>query len=174
MPGKEFGETIGTLFSEISGMTNFALLSVSYDNLILATNNGSLYYINDLENGLFIFASERHILEELQKKNKLHLSMHSIIQLNPGCLVSVNLKSLSFQLAKIGDILINLELNPDSAEICLLKDTNPIKDIYINTSLEHKLTDVNLRFIDEYERRKDGIYKLRRCTKCLLPETFPL
>jgi len=69
--GNEIGEAIGFLFEEIIGMTNFALLSEKNQNLILATNNGSLYYINDLENKLFIFASERYILQRLLIKNKL-------------------------------------------------------------------------------------------------------
>jgi glutamine---fructose-6-phosphate transaminase (isomerizing) len=170
--GQSFGTATGSLFKEIYGMTNFAILSDHYNNLLLATNNGSIYYINDLENGLFVFASERHILEELLKRNRINLSKNSVTQLNPGWLISVNLDLLSFQLAEIGDSLINLSVCEKKAEINYLKDNLP-KKVYINTSLEHKSTDVSSKFIDEYNTRKDVIDNLKRCTKCLLPETFP-
>jgi glutamine---fructose-6-phosphate transaminase (isomerizing) len=170
--GQSFDTATGSLFNEIYGMTNIAMLSDYYNNLILATNNGSIYYINNLENGLFVFASERYILEELLKKNKLDLSRDSITQLYPGWLVSVNLDLLSFQIARLGEILDNLQVCENKAEIDFLKDKSPIK-VFINTSLEHNLTDVSSKFIDEFNGRKEIIDKLKRCTKCLLPETFP-
>src|ERR1035437_418348 len=169
---QSFGTAVESLFNEIYGMTNFAILSDCYNNLILATNNGSLYYINSLENGLFIFASERNILEELLKKSRLNVSKESITQLSPGWLVSVNLDLLSFQLAKPGEILVNLNVCEKKSEIIFLEEKQP-RRIYINTSLEHNLTEVSNKFIDEFIKRKELIDKLKRCTKCLLPETFP-
>ena len=94
--GVNFSNAIGKMFNEIYGMTNVALLSDYYDNLILGSNNGSIYYINDLNNGFFIFASERFILKEIIRKNKIDLSIDSIEQINPGWIVSVNLNILSF------------------------------------------------------------------------------
>jgi glucosamine--fructose-6-phosphate aminotransferase (isomerizing) len=171
--GKSFGKAIGVLFNEIYGMTNFALLSDYYSNLVLATNNGSIYYINDLENGFFVFASERFILEQLLRKYKFNLAFDLILQLNPGELVSINLNLLSFQLAKNGENLVNLEENSQKSEIVFLKSEKTSGKIYMNTSLEHNTGEINKIFIDQYINRKEAIENLKRCTKCILPETFP-
>ena len=168
----DFGEAIGKMFREIYGMTNIALISDKYNNLILATNNGSIYFINDLENGFFVFASERYILKQLLLGHKLNLLADSIHQLNPGELASINLNLLSLQLTKIGENLNNQEENTQKQEIILLKDEATPKNININTSLEHTTSEVSSIFTDEYLKRKDVIDHLKRCTKCILPETF--
>ncbi|HEY5124846.1 MAG TPA: hypothetical protein VIK14_14035, partial [Ignavibacteria bacterium] len=100
--GQHLGWSIGEMFREIYGMTNIAFISEKYDNLILATNNGSIYYINDLIRGIFVFASERYILEQIIRKHKLNISFNLILQLHPGELISLNLKLFLFQLAKTG------------------------------------------------------------------------
>jgi glutamine---fructose-6-phosphate transaminase (isomerizing) len=171
--GSELGEAIGRMFSQIRGMTNLALLSAKFNNLILATNNGSLYYINDIENGFFVFASERYILEQLIRKNRLNKSVESICQLNPGRLININLSLFCFQLVAIGEKLLNLEENTKNVEIVLLKEEISPDKIHINTSLDHKTSEVSKLFIDEYLKRKESINQLSRCTKCILPETFP-
>ncbi len=171
--GYELDEAMGRLFSEIYGMTNIAMLSEKSNNLILATNNGSIYLVNDLENGFFVFASERYILEQLLRKYKLKISVNSIHQLNPGMVASINLRSDKLQLAKIGEKLDNLEYNPQKTETKLLKENRSLKKIHINSSLDHITVAASHMFIDEYLKRKDKIDHLIRCKKCILPETFP-
>ena len=169
----ELGEAIGILFSKIYGMTNIAMLSIKYNNLLLATNNGSLYYCNDPQNVFFVFASERFILKQLLRKQKLNSNIESITQLNPGELVCINLNKFSIQSAKTGDKLINLEENIPLPEIELLKENKRPKNIYANTSLEHETSEISPEFTEEYLKRKESIDNLKRCTKCILPETFP-
>jgi glutamine---fructose-6-phosphate transaminase (isomerizing) len=170
--GESFSSATCSLFKEIYGMTNYAMLSDYYNNLFLATNNGSIYYVNSLERGLFIFASERFILEEILRKNKLNLLKDTVTQLSPGWLINVNLDLDSFQLVKPGDILVNLNVCNRKSEIVFIEEKQP-REIYLNTSLEHKLTDVSNRFVIEFTIRKELIDNLKRCTKCILPETFP-
>jgi glutamine---fructose-6-phosphate transaminase (isomerizing) len=171
--GVKFGKAIGLLFDEIYGMTNIAMLSDHLNNLFLATNNGSIYYFNGLRNGIFIFASERYILEKVIKKHKLNLSVNAIHQLKPREIISINLSLYSFLLTKIGEDFANLEENTRNSEIVFLKEKPSHGVIHINTSLDHKTTEVNSFFIDEFFKRKEKIDLLKRCTKCLLPETFP-
>lgn len=171
--GAEVGEAIGNLFEEISGMTNIAFLSVNNQNLILATNNGSIYYINNLNSGLFIFASERYILQQLIIKNKLNISADLIQQLQPKQVACVNLSSLSLHVAKLGEKLNNFEVSTTSSHTELVQDKKSTKNIYINTSLEHSNKDIDKSLIDDYDERKIKIDQLKRCTKCILPETFP-
>ena len=171
--GQHLGWSIGEMFREIYGMTNIAFISEKYDNLILATNNGSIYYINDLIRGIFVFASERYILEQIIRKHKLNISFNLILQLHPGELISLNLKLFLFQLAKTGVFINNLEENSPKIGIEQLKDKKTTKNIYINTSLDHETAEINSAFVDEFAKRKETIDNLKRCTKCILPETFP-
>ena len=53
-----------------------------------------------------------------------------------------------------------------------MKDKEPRK-VFINTSLQHNLNKIPSEFIDEYDKRKNVIEKLKRCSICLLPESFP-
>jgi len=165
------------LFSEIYGMTNIALLSTKHDNLFLATNNGSIYYLPDALQSLFLFASERFILEELIHCLRLedHFSSGWIKQLEPISLLSVSFTDQSISLSDLKDgngQIKNIQVRKQDRGIQELEyRTN---QIFINTSLEHKEFIVPPEFMDEYEKRRERIGALKRCMKCLLPETFPL
>lgn len=171
--GKDFSAAFRILFNEICGMTNMAMLTDHYNNLILATNNGSLYYANNPETGLFIFASENFILKRLLKMHRMVHRSNTVIQLKPGELASINLKSLSFCLLKIGEKIDNLEKQSEKQAIRVLQEEKMHKRVHINTSLDHTFKDVSPVFVREYEARKNQIESLKRCTKCILPETFP-
>ncbi|MEI6143617.1 MAG: hypothetical protein WCP85_30345 [Mariniphaga sp.] len=171
--GVEFGKAIGNLFEEISGMSNIAFLSENNQNLILATNNGSIYYINNLNNGLFIFASERFILQQLIIKSKLNVHADIIQQLQPKQVACVNLSSLSFHVSNFGEKLNNFEFSTTSSHTEFVQDKKGTKNVYINTSLEHSNKKVHHSFIDSCNERKIQIDHLKRCTRCILPETFP-
>ena len=66
--GKNIIESIQRLYEEIKGMTSIAVMTSDSNKLILATNNGSLYYVQDKKHKGLVFASERHIINSLIKK----------------------------------------------------------------------------------------------------------
>lgn len=167
------GLAIDKLFFEIYGMSNIGMLSSHFDNLFLATNNGSLYFINELDNGFFVFASERYILEKLVKKHKLPYGPESIKQLVSNTLMSIGLSCESAVVSSFGNCIDNITLKDNPVEISNLRDASGSKKIYVNTSLEHEAKEVSQHLIDFYEARKIAISNLKRCTKCILPETFP-
>ena len=171
--GLDLGEAVESLYSEIYGMTNIGLLSSLHNNMIVATNNGSVYYIDDSKNRFFVFASERYILEKLIKRHKLVYSSESVKQLSPGSLISVELSSVSAKMYEFGQKLSNLSLRDNPLKINrIIKEDNSVNK-YINTSLEHIEFQADKRFINFYEAQRDKISNLKRCTKCILPETFP-
>ena len=172
--GIELGEAIGNMFARIYGMTNIAILSDKFNNLILATNNGSIYYHYNPQIGFFVFASERYILKEILRRYKTRKNIDSIIQLNPGQCININLSLLTLQLSNIGSKLTDLEVSNPKPGILFLKEAKALKRIYVNTSLEHKTIEVEPEFDEAYHKRKSRIDNLKRCTKCILPETFPL
>ncbi len=171
--GSDIGNALGLLFSEICGMTNIALISSSGYDLYLATNNGSVYYIDDLKNRFFVFASERFILQQLIKKHKLPCPADSISQLEANSQIRIGLNGKHGVAAPVGTpISVENHLYPP-LEVVSLKPDYDLEKIYINTSLEHQTREVDHRFFDVYESRKEEISRLKRCIKCILPETFP-
>jgi glucosamine--fructose-6-phosphate aminotransferase (isomerizing) len=113
------------VFSKVHGENNLIIDVPEYKSLYLATNTGSIYYIDDRGNGLFIAASEKYILEVFADKNGLQAN---IKQLKPHEHFILNYGEVGVQKNKI----IDLE--------------------------------------DEFFAKLNN---LKRCSKCILPETFP-
>lgn len=112
-------------------------------NLLLATNNGSIYYAE--HDGSLVFASEKYIMEQYIKEARLGLfAMEDIRHLESYTgLMVTKEKVVSFGLRDEKYCEVNVNKN------------------------EHF-------YIDDFEKRIEvSRKKLRRCTKCILPETMP-
>lgn len=118
--GKNSIDSMKEVIESIEGTASLALFSKKNKELILATNNGSLYYTN-IDQAVF-FASERLILNNLLTKHKVN---GEIVQLKAGGIIIFK-----------SDITIN-------------------------------------NIIDTEGTRHKKIQEIQRCTKCILPSTFP-
>lgn len=136
-------------FSRIEGSASIALLFNNNPYLVLATNTGSLYVFN--EKDIMIFASERYILEQLLKK-EIGPGEISHLLAGQGCLVNLN----------------NLEINYFS----LIAKGTPDFSGNIRTFPEStKTEEINIIKKDILQYNEN--LNLRRCGKCILPESFP-
>lgn len=140
-------------FEIISGMTS--ILSVFSDSrkLIAATNNGSLYCWRSKDKGLILFASEKYMFTELQKKNLFAKKMFhrdSIVHLKAWQEVIVNIDT-------IGVTKVQMPFNR-------VKETN--NKIKIPTQILSKKYSF-------FDIDTEPIKKIRRCTRCVLPSTMP-
>ncbi len=167
---KDLGKSIGEFFSEIYGVTNIALVSIFYANLFLATNNGSLHYFSGP--GIFVFSSERYILERVISIHKLKIPFGSITQVLPGQTISISYKNVDIETKHFGETFNNIVYINPSLENEILKE-NVNRKQFINTSLSHVKSEVLPDFLGKFKSRSEQISNLRRCTKCILPETFP-
>lgn len=165
---------LNSVFNEIYGMASVGIIFDKFDNLLIATNNGSLYY-NCANDGLaFVFASERVILELLidEKNLELHFDSAKIRKLNPweACLVNLaNLNITHFSFRSCDEKAP--ELIP---RITSLTDDSDKKFRYEDASnVSAPKFIVPSKFVRLYEENKLRIDSLKRCSKCLLPETFP-
>ncbi len=130
-------------FKEITGETSIACFFDDKKEMLIATNTGSIYY-QKIDAALF-FASERYILEKFNKKNKLSNANITHLKAQNGLIV--DLETLDENMFSLKD---NAPLpSPKNEDVS-------IKPIIIQTDL------IN-------EKRKN----LKRCTKCILPETMP-
>ena len=174
--GFDFDVALKKLYQEIVGMASIAILSAQNEFLTLATNNGSLYYLFSNDSQEFIFASERHILSSLITKNDLSdFNIANIKQLKPNnalCLSLTSNMASYIDFDKTTD-LKNFKSYNQILPIEEISGKITSKKIQINNSLEHKLAPIPSSFLNEVAKRQSLIKNLKRCSKCLLPETFP-
>ena len=135
-------------FRHLEGSASIAVLSEHSSDLLLATNTGSLYLCTSRDGRICIFASERYILQELLKKRFLHrrLGEPVISQVEPGSGRVVSLLDLRVQPFRFDE--------PPQALAAPAAEAR------------HRIVDISAR--DEAARQS-----LRRCTRCILPETMP-
>ena len=135
-------------YAEIVGMTSIACVFNDMPYLLLATNNGSLYIYNDIENDILFFASEKFIIDTIVKQFPEQLSPTHVQQLaaNQACVINTNSLEASF---------FSVEQSEHKAfapEILI-----PVSQVF-DTSYEAETARDNMR----------------RCSKCILPETMPM
>ena len=140
------------IYSQIIGTASMAIFFEEYSNLLLSTNTGSLFYINNEEKGLFVFASERFILKKFISLNILGNKV---------------LESSIKQLSAFEAINLNLENN--EIELFSFKENLNINKQKVN-DLQHKKEKNKFSLIKDYTK---GVKDLKRCKKCVLPETYP-
>jgi glutamine---fructose-6-phosphate transaminase (isomerizing) len=144
--GQDERAALARAFAAIEGTASMAILLADSPQLLVATNNGSLYVCRARDGGRFYFASERYILETAlaRLERGRDAAIDAVI---PGTGMIVDIATLAAQ---------SFELKPQaSARASRGSVLAPLK-----------ITDLS--------RRKDPRYaNLRRCTKCILPETMP-
>lgn len=135
------------LYTSINGVAN--LLTLSSRGIVAASNNGSLYRCINSDGDIIIWASERRILRDVTNKAKfLDISEASITQIKPTSMEYWN-----------GESLETYNLNYVKSEEDDFKLAGDVK--------------LNMMNLDEYLIDLEKIKRLRRCRKCLLPETMP-
>jgi glutamine---fructose-6-phosphate transaminase (isomerizing) len=164
-------------FAELAGTFSLAMLFADSDEFVFATNNGSFYYVTDDEN-YFVFASESYFLDRLLKERVFNAFAGGRIvkplKANQG--VSVNLSTLGVNLFSTLEPINLPALSPAIQPLAIHKHLLENKDdryevvidpsVYINRSEEQHLFNL-------LEYNIGAVRHLKRCTKCLLPETFP-
>jgi len=165
-------------FHEIEGMTNISLLFNRLDNLLLATNNGSLYWVASKDGKIFLFSSEKIFLKRVIRHSaiKKYFGKDNIQHLEPNHASLVNLNKMSIDLRSFRDKI-------DFKNILLREKEAKLNDISVESHagvMNKSLFDEEIRIIipKEFSMHVDEcnkkIQKLKRCSKCILPETFPL
>lgn len=95
--GLSLMESTKSLFNKIQGSASIACLVSGCDDMILATNTGSLYSCRSTKDYIYIFASESYILQKLIKRLKLEslLGQCDILQIKPGQGRLINIHKLT-------------------------------------------------------------------------------
>ncbi|MBD5551444.1 MAG: hypothetical protein HDQ96_09740 [Lachnospiraceae bacterium] len=136
-------------YHDLKGMSSTIMLVQKGHYMIATSNNGSLYYVRSKDEKLVIFASESLMLEKLISEIQV---LRDMISTNP-----------IRQLKSGESIIISDRYNSEIKDIEIIQDEK--KDFVLPN-----LNDFNF---SKYEIDFDKIQKIRRCTKCVLPETMP-
>lgn len=164
-------KALNRTYSQIKGMASTISLLSSQNVIAAATNNGSLYCCESKNKKSILMASERLILSKLIQQCHLDalFNMHQIKQIKAGQSLYVNLENMKKVQSNFSDLkgITGETKGIDRTIYCQngkAKTRNRILNP-INILDENKLL--------KYDIDTEPIKRLRRCTKCVLPETMP-
>lgn len=162
-------------FSSLEGSYSTISLLSDLNSMLLATNTGSLYELIDEENGCFMCASEEYFL-----KNMIEIGCVSkksvITQVRPGDFQLIKLSDLFVQTFSIAKVDPDTKISINCQKPRLLNVLNSGL-IYTTPALIKKNTsdypDAQKIAQDFFDENTEKLNHVKRCTKCLLPETMP-
>ncbi len=167
---------ISKSIKQVTGTVSLAFVLDDYSAFALATNNGSLYTLTNKKDILY-FASEFHIINELQKKiglKKINDFEIKQIKSDTGIIISYNdfsLNNFSFSESRF-DNSIRKNNTKSSVSINTLKSArNKLPAVIDLNKIHLNSNSSNEKLSLEYHLEK--IKYLNRCSKCILPDTFP-
>ena len=166
--GQSITKSLQKTFSTIEGAASVAILLNDNPYLILATNTGSLYTCLNENNDLLAFASERYILKQLVKncKEKDLFKADKILHVLPGTGYLINTKNLEIQKFELHETAQPAQENKTEKNQIEIIDVSPENKLAQTAIEANNAIPTNLV---QYEPDLG----LKRCTKCILPETFP-
>lgn len=157
--------------SEIKGSLSVALADKESEQLLLYTNVGSLYIVCSRDSQMLLFASERYILEHMIQGKKLEQWF------NINCIIQVRAKEgyiINYRSCTLWKLFESEGIKKPNQSQVMRKYTvlgNDEDDGLAQPKMiyENRLGQLEkLLHVDEKKIRT-----LQRCSKCLLPETFP-
>jgi asparagine synthetase B (glutamine-hydrolysing) len=160
-------------FNEIFGTISTSLFFEKYNQFVLATNNGSLYYVTNNKD-ILIYGSERYIIERVLEKNSsiakdlktYHLKSNTGVYVNLNDFKLLNFNINDENIHNINETKVNYTTIIESIE--LIGDKSTVLEI---EDIKNKVDYHEKKKILEYNI--DKVSKLQRCKKCILPITFP-
>ena len=161
---------------EIFGTVSTGFFINDIEEFVIYTNNGSLYILTNNKD-LFIYGSEKNILKELFDQNKNFFSnSYTLKQVPANCGYLIQYKDFritEFDLTK--EEKLNLTSSITNEFQIRITNYHPIEKqlhaVVDPGKFTNGITAISERKLLEYNI--DRISKLNRCTKCLLPQTFP-
>lgn len=151
---KSFQDAVVAAFSVIEGTASVCVFDEAEKSLIISSNNGSLYFSYNAQKGALIFASERYILEKALERNPAFQTVFSNVEnLLPNTGKKLNLQDSDLQTFTMSYGLGNF----------------PVRRYdFDRAGILHTIQKENILWYDE-----EKLLGLKRCTTCLLPETYP-
>lgn len=162
-------------FAHLKGTASVAVMFEDWDVLILATNNGSLYTaVSDAQN-VRVFASEAYIVRQLIARPYLRglFDGGSVQQIGPGMGCVWNVLTLEVQSFSL-DVPTAIRVDGIAAQSPRrVVDVTPESRRKAQGTLFDMPTFVPRSTTQQFAIDVEPIRALRRCTRCVLPQTMP-
>ena len=174
--GKSLVESVQHVFGQIEGSASVALQFDNVNNFVLASNTGSLYLAFSQKFKILVFASEKYILQQVlnHKLLKRFFVGQLITQVKAGKGYLFDLNLSAEQVFSLNDHAVD-NFSPvtlkSKAEIFELYDQQSSQSSDLSQYLLNE--DIKQSMVSNYEALYSSENTLKRCTKCLLPETMP-
>lgn len=174
--GKSLEQALKLVFGHIEGSASVAIQFEDTASVALATNTGSLYLAVSNNGRILAFASEKYILEQVIGQGYLKELFAGIPvnQLKAGMGFIVDPKSFSrhqFLLSETIDSKLSSAENKEQkfkiVELYNSQEQLPQPEHY------HLREEIKQSMLKNWEELYSDNKNLKRCTKCLLPETMP-
>lgn len=152
-------EAVSQLYRETEGEASLGILFTRYRIMILSTNTGSVYWTGGGDRD-FIFASEEYIMRKVSglKPERLRAGEGLLVDLETG-------HTAGFSLSRTG----KRPVTPVSDHPLGVTDASSYP-----TSFNIIRTPTTVSSLKKHVHDTKAIQAIRRCTRCILPETMPL
>jgi glucosamine--fructose-6-phosphate aminotransferase (isomerizing) len=174
--GKSIVEAVRLVFEHIEGSASVAIEFDDVNSFVLASNTGSLYMALSQSAQILVFASEKYILQQILN-DKLLKSMFinkSITQVKAGQGYLLDQTLSKMQLFSLKD---NLSVDNHTETLVSKAKVFELYDQQVSslpdTSQYLLREEVKQTMIKNWEALYSSENTLKRCTRCLLPETMP-
>ena len=155
----------------VIGANTFALFNEIDNYIYLHSSNKSLYFFYDSNIGISIFSSERNVLKAALKyiyEDPIKIDSALIIHAKRDVIYTIDTKTCEF---KMIDFKSKHPIKEQKKQLNQKRINN------LNINLKYKSTKIISNKYAEIENNlkidDSTINSLKRCSKCVLPETFP-
>jgi glutamine---fructose-6-phosphate transaminase (isomerizing) len=171
---KSVEKALNTVYTDMKGAASISIIHDDCDEFVLSTNNGSLYYALSEDRNLLVFSSELYILRTALAHSEVaqKIIFDDVKWIGAKAYLIYNLQNKQYEIGDLNDKngFINADISAHQ------------KFEAINYSPGQVVTDFT---VPQYNTPKDAtnkkilqynivdISKLQRCSKCILPSTFP-
>lgn len=181
--GQARADAVRAAFQEIEGYASVAVLFDDRNELLLATNNGSLYWARPSASRIIAFASEEYILRTLMERRDLRSLFGSAVveRIEPGRGTWVKIDTLESRHFGLfdatdrggGEPAGTMDVKATPREIV---DVSDKYEAEFAARRVRAFTPVLFSANDKQDllfEHLDRVKALKRCTRCVLPETYP-
>jgi glutamine---fructose-6-phosphate transaminase (isomerizing) len=171
--GAGLPDALRRTYQLLEGEASIAMFARERNALALATNTGSLFFTGAGAGGAFLFASEAHILREMLRAGDLGGAGAPIAQLAPGRAVTVDLAT-----GRLDEIDLRAHgtqhIAPSTQHLAPSTQHLAPSTKHLAPSTQHLAPSTKDLARDRpvVDRTHDEA-PLRRCTRCILPATYP-
>lgn len=174
--GQSIEQSFCSVFDEIEGSATVAVGFEKTNALVLATNTGSLYMSQSGSERNLVFASEKYILKQIINHKSLKEffkgSTVNQVKADQGYLIDAKLGNMHMFSLNDQTVAKAFEVK-SSSKLEIVELSNLKNDIEFDNGKYLLRNDVKQSMTKTWEMLYSNENTLKKCTKCLLPETMP-